>query len=409
MTDTNAGADMNSQKEQQNVSEIVQSLHEILTAKEKGTKAQGEIKELLEKHEKAFEKYDLAHDEMAKKLVNAEDQKKVLTEKMEAMEKQLYRVHTGTSAEKSEVVKHFENFITKGSRYLIENRELVKKYLRTDKDPDGGFLVPEEITGPIIKRIVEISPMRTVATVIPTSGKELARPKRIAEPTARWEGEGETSRVTQSKYGGKKIVVHALRTFVDVTNDQLSDSMFSMQAEIIADVSEEFGRAEGEAMIGGDGVKKPKGVLVDPDVEEFETESSGVLTDNDLTNITGELKIGYNPFYMFNRRTLAKIRQIKDNEGRPLWVPTFAPGNPPTINGENYILAIDMPDISVGLTPVLYGDFKRAYEVADNMAFVVRRDDITQMEQDIVRFYFKRRVGGDVVLAEALKKIKIKA
>ena len=68
-----------------------------------------------------------------------------------------------------------------------------------------------------------------------------------------------------------------------------------------------------------------------------------------------------------------------------------------------------MPDITTGLTPVIFGDFFKAYTVLDSMGMEVIRDDVTLADQRSVLFNWFRFWDGITVVPEALKLIKIKA
>jgi HK97 family phage major capsid protein len=67
---------------------------------------------------------------------------------------------------------------------------------------------------------------------------------------------------------------------------------------------------------------------------------------------------------------------------------------------------IDMPDIGAGLYPVAYGDFMRGYYIVDRVGMTMIRDEFTLATSGKVRFTYTRRVGGKVVLPEAIIKLK---
>ena len=79
----------------------------------------------------------------------------------------------------------------------------------------------------------------------------------------------------------------------------------------VADVSERFGQLEGAAFVNGDGNKKPDGFMNDSDIQVINTGLAANITADSLIDITGELKEGYQGVYTMNRRTVAKVRQLK--------------------------------------------------------------------------------------------------
>ena len=82
-------------------------------------------------------------------------------------------------------------------------------------------------------------------------------------------------------------------------------------------------------------------------------------------------------------------------------------GVPNTILGYPYVQATDMPDVGSNAFPVLFGDFSRAYMIVDRTALAVSRDPFTQATSGNVRYVARRRVGGQVVQAEAIVKQKV--
>ena len=52
---------------------------------------------------------------------------------------------------------------------------------------------------------------------------------------------------------------------------------------------------------------------------------------------------------------------------------------------------------------------RRAYTIIDRINLSVLRDPFTQATSGNVRFIARRRVGGQVVLAEAIRKLKVAA
>ena len=64
-----------------------------------------------------------------------------------------------------------------------------------------------------------------------------------------------------------------------------------------------------------------------------------------------------------------------------------------------------MPDVGGGAKPVLFGDFRRGYMIVDRVNLSIMRDPFTQASSGNVRYLARRRVGGQVILPEALTTI----
>jgi HK97 family phage major capsid protein len=66
----------------------------------------------------------------------------------------------------------------------------------------------------------------------------------------------------------------------------------------------------------------------------------------------------------------------------------------------------DMDDIAANAYPIAFGDFKTGYRIADSAQMVMLRDPYTLATSGKVRYLFTSRVGGTVVMPEAIKKLK---
>ena len=71
-----------------------------------------------------------------------------------------------------------------------------------------------------------------------------------------------------------------------------------------------------------------------------------------------------------------------------------------------YVEATDMPSEGANTYPVALGDFRRAYMIVDRVSLAVLRDPFTQATTGNVRYIARRRVGGQVIQAEAINKLK---
>ena len=112
-----------------------------------------------------------------------------------------------------------------------------------------------------------------------------------------------------------------------------------------------------------------------------------------------------------NRSTFAKILQIEDGAGQKVFHVglNLVSGAPSTIAGYGYVLAKDFADVGAGTKPIAFGDFSRAYTLVDRVNMSIMRDQFTQATSGNVRYIARRRVGGTVVLPEAIQLQNISA
>jgi len=300
--------------------------------------------------------------------------------------------------------------------YLRHGRESMDpeevRSLRVSDDTRGGYLAPAEFVAEVVKGIVERSPIRQAARVGSTSSGEVIIPKRTGTPTGYWVGETEDRTETGSTYGQAEIPIHEMACYVDVSQRLLEDAAVDVDAEVAFDLSEEFGRLEALAFMQGDGSKKPRGVMQHADVPYSITGNASTLgsAPADLL-IDAFYKVP--AFYrnrgvwMMNGSTLAAIRKLKDaGSGAYLWQPALTAGQPETILGRPVIEDPTMDDVGSSAEPIIFGDFGSAYRIYDRGNLSIMRDPYSVATKGLVRFHARRRVGGGMVLAEALRKIR---
>ena len=310
---------------------------------------------------------------------------------------------------KTQELKSFELLLLKGG--LEINRIEERKYLQERNNEQGGYLAPAEYVNEIIKKITETSPVRSVARIITTSAKEIRFPKRTGLVSGGWVGESQTATQSNSTYGEEKIQAEKMMVYTDISVELFRDSAFDMKAQITSDIAEDFSRLEGQAFILGNGINKPEGLLTNSSVGETITGSASALTGDSLYTIQGFIPTGYNLAWMFNRKTLhGNIRTLKDTYGQYLFVPSLGVLDMPnTVAGLPYFLANDMPDVGAGTYPIIVGDYRKCYYIADNQSIEFLEDPYTQAINGKRRFVVYKRTGGQVVLAEGLRKLKVSA
>jgi HK97 family phage major capsid protein/HK97 family phage prohead protease len=340
-------------------------------------------------------------DDLEKKLADAE-------KRADAFELKLKRPSGSAAKDDAPAIetKAFSTFIRRG-REALDPTEF--KSLRVSDDTAGGYLAPAEFSREVDKAIVQFSPIRQAARVGSTASGSVIIPRRTGAPTASWVGETETRSSTGSTYGQIEIEVHEVACYVDVSNKLLEDAAVDIAGEVAFDLAEEFGRIEGVAFVSGDGVKKPMGFMSDANINYTAGGDASAVKADGLIDIFYALAPAYRQrgTWMMNGSTLAAVRKLKDGQGQYLWQPALTAGQPETILGRPVVEAVDMPDIAGNAYPIAFGDFSTAYRIYDRVALSLLRDPYSVATSGLTRFHARRRVGGAVVRAEAIRKLKI--
>jgi len=351
-------------------------------------------------------------EDINQKLTLAQQEQKQIGEKLESMEAQMKRPEVGLESKQVDMsVKAFDKWLRKGEKDM-EPEEV--KALTVNNDTGAGFLAPPEYVNELIKTITEISPLRTIARVRSTSQKSIQMPSRTATFSAAWVAEaGTKSETTGYTTQLEEIPTHEQYALVDISNQMLEDSVFNLEAEMQEEFATQLAKNEGTAFISGSAVGQPEGLLTNSSVGETVSGAGAALTGDGLIDLVHAVKTPYGTgaSMIFNRTTLAAIRKLKDTAGQYVFQAgmMLTAGVPNTILGYPYIEMPDMPDVAANAYPVMFGDFSRGYMVVDRVNLSILRDPFTQASTGSVRYYCRSRVGGQVILAEALRKQKVSA
>ena len=353
------------------------------------------------------EKVDKMADDISKMAETKqaiEIQEKNLAEaqaKLESLETVIARPETGENKDVDIQMKAFGSWLRKG-----EIDEMEKKALYESDDTLGGFYAPAEYVADLIKGVTEISPIRSIARVRSTTNRGIEIPKRTGQFSASFVAEtGTRTETTGYATGLMQIDAHELYALVDISQAMLEDSAFDLEAEMSEEFGTQFAKAEGTAFVSGNGVGRPQG---------FTDSGAGTaLTANGLLDLMYDIKSDYmtNATFVMNRGTFGAVLKLEDTEGQKIFVNSmsFVGSAPSTILGKPYILAEDMPDVAGSAKPIAYGDFSRAYTIVDRVNLSVMRDPFSQATSGNIRYVARRRVGGAVVLAEAIRLQNISA
>ena len=278
-------------------------------------------------------------------------------------------------------------------------------------DNTAGYLAPPEYVRELIKGIIEYSPVRSLARVRTTTQRSVQVPKRTGTFSAQWVAEqGTRSETTGYSVGLEEIPAHEVYALVDISEQELEDSVFNLEAEMNAEFTEQFAKAEGNAFISGDSIGKPQGLITNASVGTITTAANDALAADDLIGAAHNIKSEYmrNATWLFNRSTLSAIRKLKDASGQYIFQPgIYQMGIGSNLLGHPVVEASDLADVADGTLPVVFGDIRRAYMIVDRVNLSIMRDPFTQASSGNVRYVARRRVGGQVILPEAITTITI--
>jgi HK97 family phage major capsid protein len=311
----------------------------------------------------------------------------------------------------------FDTFLRKGEEVMgVEER----KALSVGADPDGGYVVNPDLSGRIVMKVFESSPMRAYASVQVISSDALEGLFDLNEASSGWVGETDSRTETNTPQLGKwRIPTYELYAKPKATQKLLDDASINMEAWLASKVAEKFARDEANAFVVGNGVNKPRGFLtygsgttLPGTIEQFPSGVNGALAaapdgGDVLINALYGLKQQYraNATWFMNRASTRLVRKAKDSNGSYIWVPGIAAGQPASLLGYPVAAFEDMPDPATNSLSIAVGDMREAYQIVDRLGIRTLRDPYSA--KPYVEFYTTKRVGGDVVNFESIKLVKL--
>ena len=341
---------------------------------------------------------------------------------------------TPEQAEHSKAFEHWlRNPHSHNARSALE--ELQQKAFDTTANASGGHAVPTEINQQIMLRLREMNPLRQIASVVQVSTSDYREVIDTGGTSSGWVGEGDSRSETstpnlelvQPTFG----IVYA---YPKATEESVADIQFNIRTWLVDRIAEEIAIAEGQAFIDGNGINKPTGLLnaspestadnmgspsrtfgalkyiptgVADGFGELSTTSPTHYPADVLLTTVYDLKAAYrqNAVWLMNSTTAGTIRKFKNSMGDYLWTDGLQPGQPSMLCGYPVWINEAMPDIGSNAHPVLFGDFRRGYVIADSFTTRITVDDNISTP-GYVKWYARRRVGGAVRDDHAIRAIK---
>nr|WP_206046396.1 phage major capsid protein [Novosphingobium panipatense] len=176
----------------------------------------------------------------------------------------------GGPAQDPEYTEFFASFVRNGSgesdlrRCNAEGfRAQVNAALSVGSPSDGGYLAPTEWDREVRKALIEVSPMRRLATVMTTGVGAFSTVWNNGAWGTGWVGETAARPATSSAtLESLEFASGEIYSNVPVTQRLLDDAQFDVQNWLAVENADEFARQEGIAFLSGNGVNKPYGFLV---------------------------------------------------------------------------------------------------------------------------------------------------
>ena len=138
----------------------------------------------------------------------------------------------------------------------------VKASLNKGVASEGGYLAPVEWDRTISDKLIIVSPMRSLASVMTIGGAGFTKLFNNRGTASGWVGETAARPETAAPaFGQMTYATGELYANPSATQQMLDDAEVNLEAWLAGEVETEFAYQEGIAFVSGNGVNKPNGIL----------------------------------------------------------------------------------------------------------------------------------------------------
>ena len=318
--------------------------------------------------------------------------------------------------------KAFNAYLRSGDDDGLRGLTLEGKAMSTAVAADGGYLVDPQTAERVQSLLLSTSSLRSIANVVQVEATSFDVIVDRSEVGSGWATETAATTETATPIIERiSIKLHELAAMPKASQRLLDDSAFDVEGWLAEKIATRFIRAEAAAFINGDGVDKPRGILLPTKVANASWTwgnigyvPTGAAADfattnpaDCIVNLVYALGSDYraNAAFVMNSKTVGAVRKMKDADGRFLWSDGLAAGEPSRLMGYPVLVSEDMPDVAANAFAIAFGDFRAAYTIAERPDLRILRDPFSAKPN--VLFYANKRVGGDITDFAAIKLLRV--
>ena len=292
---------------------------------------------------------------------------------------------------------------------LRTNFRQVSDVLVEGTDSAGGYLVPTEFDSRLIEALEQENVLRSLGTVITTSGERKIN-VAATKPAASWVEECGELVFSDATFDQVILDAYKLSVAVKVSEELLADNQYDLEGYLTRAFGQAIANAEEEAFLVGDGSSKPTGLLHPTKGGQIGIVTAGnSITADEVVDLIYKLKRPYRAKAAFitSDSTLAAIRKLKDGTGQYIWQPALTAGEPDRLLGYPVYTSAYVPTIAAGQPVMAFGDFSY-YNIGDRGTRSLAALHELYAGVGQVAFVAKERVDGKLVLPEAVQVLKMK-
>jgi HK97 family phage major capsid protein len=268
----------------------------------------------------------------------------------------------------------------------------------------GLYAMPNTSDNKYMAALEKESLFRGIGTVIKAYGSGYRIFAKDSNDLAQWVAENDAVPIYDGidDFTINTVDSWKLAALVKLDESFIHDASFDIENYLIKRFAKNFGRAEDNAFINGNGNEMPTGILNATGGAEIAA-SLDEITYDDVIGLYFSVKPEYrkSAVWLMNDKTALALRTLKDNAGNYLWR-----DSDDTILGKKVLMSEYMPDSDAGAKPIAFGDFSY-YWVIGRSPIGVRTLSEKFAVLDQIGYLAYEFLDGKLVRNEAVKVIKI--
>ena len=268
----------------------------------------------------------------------------------------------------------------------------------------GLYAMPNTTHNKYMAALEKESLFRSMGTIIKAYGSGYRIFAKDSADLAQWVAENDTIPIYDGieDFTINTVDSWKLAAFVKMDEAFIHDASFDIENYMINRFAKNFGRAEDNAFINGNGIEMPTGILNDTNGANVGITTDQLTYDN-VIGLYFSVKPEYrkNAVWLMNDETALALRTLKDSTGNYLWR-----DSDDTILGKRVIISEYMPNAESDSKPIAIGDFSY-YWVIGRSHIGVRTLTEKFASVDQIGYLAYEFLDGKLIRPEAIKVLQI--
>ena len=271
----------------------------------------------------------------------------------------------------------------------------------------GAYFLPNESTNHFLAALSKENLFRRIATTInaTTNGGTIMASDSCA--VTDWIPENGPIPEAAQTFKSLRVQSCKLAGITLLNNDFLQDKSFDVESYLSNEFARSFGKKEEWALINGDGVSQPNGILHPVNGAEVGVTASAIdsISFDDVIKLFFSLKSEYRnqAVWVMNDETALTLRNLKDSSGNYLWR-----NNDDTILGKPVTISNFMPSQASGNKVIAFGDFSY-YWIVERQGLSIRPIKEKYYLSDQMAYIGFEFLDGRLIRPEAIKLLQMSA